>query len=169
MLTPKPTRDEWNHLLLLLNSMNFPMFSCSHLGKILPGPIRKQCAMSKRVQESNLKEGSAVAKSKLVNLNLSSMRKVPSQEVRDLDSWEYHSLDQHGVSARTWKQSARATNDGRQCILSEETNLQLNPQLETVCEVERSIPPESGSENSKICKHPIPDTWRKSSRTERNR
>ena len=57
--------------------------------------------MSKRVQESNLKEGSALAKSKLLNLNLSSMRKGPSHEVRDLNSWENHSLDQHGVSARS--------------------------------------------------------------------
>ena len=31
MLTKRNfTRDEWNHLLRLLNIMNFPMFSCSH-------------------------------------------------------------------------------------------------------------------------------------------
>ena len=31
MLTKRSfTRDEWNHLLLLLNIMNFSMFSCSH-------------------------------------------------------------------------------------------------------------------------------------------
>ena len=41
---------------------------------------QEQYAMSKRVQESNLKEGSAVAKPKPMNLNLSSMRKIPSQE-----------------------------------------------------------------------------------------
>ena len=90
------TRDEWNHLLCFVNIMNFSQFSCSHLSTFLSDPIRKQCAMSKRVQESNLKEGSAVATPKLVNVNLSSMRKIPSQ----------------GVSpARSWKQSAWATDD----------------------------------------------------------
>ena len=77
--------------------MNFSKFSCSNLSTFLSDPIRKQCAMSKTVQESNLKEGSAVATPKLVNLNLWSMRKIPSQ----------------GVSpARSWKQSAWATDDG---------------------------------------------------------
>ena len=41
------TRDEWNHLLRLLNIMNFSMFSCSHF--FLSN--RKQSAMSKRGQE----------------------------------------------------------------------------------------------------------------------
>ena len=77
------TRDEWNNLLHLFNNVNYPMFSCSHLSKFLSDPIRKQCAMSKRVQESKMKEGSAVAKPKPMNLNLSSMRKIPSQEARD--------------------------------------------------------------------------------------
>ena len=92
--------------------MNFPMFSCSHLSKFLSDPIRKQCALSKRVQESNLKEGSAVAKPKSMNLNLSSMRKIPSQEVRDPNSLGNQSLDQSGVPARSWNQSAWATDDG---------------------------------------------------------
>ena len=52
--------------------------------------------MSKRVQESNLKEGSAVAKPKLVNLSLSSMRKILSEDVSP---------------ACSWKQSAWATYD----------------------------------------------------------
>ena len=62
------------------------MFSWSHLSNLLSDPIRKQYAMSKRVQESNLKEGSAVAKPKPMNLTLSSMRKIPSQEVREIQT-----------------------------------------------------------------------------------
>ena len=91
------TRDEWNHLLLFLNIMKCSLFSCSHLSNVLSDPTRKQGAMSKRVQDSNLKEGSAVATPKLVNLNLSSMKKIPSQEVSP---------------ARSWKQSAWANDDG---------------------------------------------------------
>ena len=106
------TCDEWNHLLRLLNIMILSMFSCSHLNNFLSDLIRKQCAMSKRVQESNLKEGSAVAKPKPMNLNFASFRKVPSQEVRDPNSPGNQCLNQHGVSARKWKQIVRATNEG---------------------------------------------------------
>ena len=41
------TRDEWDHLLRLVNIVNFSMFSCSQFLT-----DRKQCAMSKIVQES---------------------------------------------------------------------------------------------------------------------
>ena len=52
MLTKRNfTRDEWEHLLRLMNIMNFSMFSCSHF------PNRKQSVMSKRAQESTPKEG----------------------------------------------------------------------------------------------------------------
>ena len=88
------------------------MPSRRHLRKFLSDPIRKQCAMSKRVQESNLKEGTAVAKPKPLTLNLSSMTKIPSQEVRDPNSLAKQTLDQSGVPARSWKQSAWATDDG---------------------------------------------------------
>ena len=47
------TRDEWNHLLRLLNTMSFSMFS---------DPIGKQSAMSKRGQEATSSEGSPMAK-----------------------------------------------------------------------------------------------------------
>ena len=40
-----------------------------------------------------------------MNLNLSSMKKIPSQEVRDPKSPENQSLDQSGVPARSWNQS----------------------------------------------------------------
>ena len=93
------TRDEWNHLLRLVNMMKFLKSSCSHLSKFLLDPIRMQCAMSKRGQENNLKEGSAVAKPKPLNLNLSSMRKIPSREVRDPNSPVNQILDQSGQPA----------------------------------------------------------------------
>ena len=52
MLTKRSfTRDEWNHLLRLLNIMNFSMLSNG-----------KQRAMLKRSQEGTSKEGSAMAK-----------------------------------------------------------------------------------------------------------
>ena len=88
--------------------MIFPVFSCSHLGKFLSDPITKQRAMSKRVQESNLKEGSEVAKPKPMNLNFSTMRKILSQEVRDPNSPENQSLDPRGVPARSWKHTRHA-------------------------------------------------------------
>ena len=55
-------RDEWDHLLRLLNIMNFS-FSCSHFLS-----NRKQCVMSKRAQGSTAKEGSAVAKPRPMSL-----------------------------------------------------------------------------------------------------
>ena len=71
------TRHEWNHLLCLLNIMNFSMFSCSHF--FLSN--RKQSAMSKRGQEGNLEEGnpgegSAMAKPKSLNLVMARPRLV---------------------------------------------------------------------------------------------
>ena len=56
------TRDEWNHLLRLLNIMSFSMFSCSHVSHFLSDPIGKQSAMSKRGQEATSSEGSPMAK-----------------------------------------------------------------------------------------------------------
>ena len=46
------SRGEWNHLLRLLNIMNFSMFSCSQFSNFLSDPIRKQSAMSKRSQDA---------------------------------------------------------------------------------------------------------------------
>ena len=56
------TRDEWDHLLRLLH-MKFSMFSCSHFLS-----NRKRSVMSNRAQESTAKEGSEVAKPRLMNL-----------------------------------------------------------------------------------------------------
>ena len=69
----------------------------------------------RHVKESSgkqLNEGSAVAKPKPTNLNLSNMREIPSQVVDDPNSPRDQSLDQSGVPARSWKQSAWTTDDG---------------------------------------------------------
>ena len=92
MLTPKNqladrltkgsfTRDEWDHLLRLLNIMNFSMFSCSHFLS-----NRKQRFTSNRAQESTSKEGSAVAEPipmNLVSRNLPSAKKNLPQDSSD--------------------------------------------------------------------------------------
>ena len=78
------TRDGWEHILRLLNIMNSSMFSCSHFLS-----NRKQSVMSKRVQESTLKEGSAVAKQRPMNLvskNLLSAKKDPPRDLGDPNS-----------------------------------------------------------------------------------
>ena len=59
------TRDEWNHLLRLFNTMSFSMFSCSQISNCLSDPIGKQSAMSKRGQEATTSsEGSLMANPK---------------------------------------------------------------------------------------------------------
>ena len=58
------TRDEWHHLLRLLNIMSFWMFFCTHFSYFLCDPTRKQSAMSKRGQEATSSEGSPMAKPK---------------------------------------------------------------------------------------------------------
>ena len=116
--------------------------------------------MSKRVQESNLKEGSAVAKPKPMNLNL--LEHQENSIAREIRTARRIKVWTRVVSQPAVGNSLRGplTMD-RQCILKrgnktmlkpqtpgnrgEETNLQLNPQLETVCERERSIPSEGGS------------------------
>ena len=55
------TRDEWNHLLHLFNTLSFSMFSCSHFSNFLSDQIGKQSAMSKRGQEATSSEGSPMA------------------------------------------------------------------------------------------------------------
>ena len=65
MLTSESfSRDEWNHLLSLLNIMSFSMFSCSHFSDFLSDPIGMQSAMSKNGQDATPSEGSPVAKPK---------------------------------------------------------------------------------------------------------
>ena len=62
------TRDEWDHLLHLLNIMNFSMFSCS-----LFLSNRKQSTMSKIIQGRKTREEPAVAKPRstcLISRNL---------------------------------------------------------------------------------------------------
>ena len=95
------TRDEWDHLLRLLNIMVFSMFSCSHFPS-----NRKQSVMSKRAQESTSKDGSAVAKPgpmNLVSRNLLSAKKTPPQDSSASNSPENQELDQSYVSSSVRK------------------------------------------------------------------
>ena len=57
------TREEWNHLLRLLNIMIFSMSSCNHILSIF-----KPNTMSKRTQERRTGEEPVVAKSRPVSL-----------------------------------------------------------------------------------------------------
>ena len=66
------TRDEWDHLLRLVNIMNFSMFSCSHF--FLPN--RKHSVLSKRGQEGTSGEGSAMAKPRPMNLMMAKPRRL---------------------------------------------------------------------------------------------
>ena len=89
-------REAWDHLLRLLNIMNFPMFSCSHF---LSNP--KQSVTSKGAQESTAKEGSAVAKPRpmsLVSRKLLSAKKTPSQDSSASNSLVNQELNQSYVS-----------------------------------------------------------------------
>ena len=65
MLTPKPTRDEWNHLLLFVKQHELSNVFLQPSWKI---SFWSDQAMSMGVQESNLKEGSACTWHELVGL-----------------------------------------------------------------------------------------------------
>ena len=142
------TRDGWDHILRLLNIMNSSMFSCSHFLS-----NRKQSVMSKRVQESTLKEGSAVAKQRPMNLvskNLLSAKKDPPRDLSDPNSLGNQDLDQSCVSAR-----------GRKLL----RNTNQNPTLYSQERREgRTTSSESRSCTSTKCRSPIIGTLRKSSR-----
>ena len=59
------SRDEWNHLLRLFNTMSFSMFSCGHKSDFLSDDQdREQSAMSKRGQDATSNEGSPMAKTR---------------------------------------------------------------------------------------------------------
>ena len=148
MLTPKTNSQTcWSKEILhgmswtiffvcLLNIINFPVFSCSNLCKVLSDPIREQCAMSEKVQESNLKEGLAVAKPKPMNLNLLSMRKILSQQVTDPNSPGNQSLDQSRVLVRSGKQSSQKVEVhpfGRQKPAFHSMQISDSRYLEKVC------------------------------------
>ena len=87
------TRDEWDHLLLLLNIMNFSMFSCSHFLS-----NRTQSVMSKRAQESTAQEGSAVAKPRPMKLVSRSAKKTPPQDSSASSSLGCQEFDQSFVT-----------------------------------------------------------------------
>ena len=95
--------DTKNHLLRLLNVMNFSMFSCSRF--FLSN--WKQSAMSKRGQEGPSRVVSAMAKPSPMNLvshNLSSTRKNCPQDMSDSNNPVNAKAEQGGVSTSVWKQ-----------------------------------------------------------------
>ena len=171
------TRDELDHLLRLLNIMNFSMFSCSHFLY-----NREQSVMSKRAQESTAKEGSAVAKPRPMNLvskNLRSMKKDPPQGSSAANSPGKQKLDQSCVSS-SGRKLTRNVNQNQQFILKRGSNMTLyllapgnwggvvNLQAQSVrgnwTEV-MTFKSEGQGWNSTICRSPTIDTSRKSSRT----
>ena len=58
------SRDEWDHLLRLFNTMSFSTFSCSYFSIFLSDPMGKQSAKTKRGQETTSSEGSPMSKPK---------------------------------------------------------------------------------------------------------
>ena len=96
------TSDEWNHLLGLLNIMNFSTFSRSHF--FLSN--WKQRAMAKRSQKSTSNEGSPMAKSKPMNLvshSVLSARKNSPQGMSDSKK-RRNTKEEHGnVSTSIWR------------------------------------------------------------------
>ena len=94
-------RDEWDHLLRLLNIMNFSMFLAAIFFQ-----TEKQSVTSKRAQESTSKEGSAVAKPRPMNLvsrNFLSAKKNLPQDSSDSNSSGNQELDQSCVSSSVRK------------------------------------------------------------------
>ena len=189
MLTPKKhfadvltkgnfTRDEWDHLLRLLNITNLSMFSCSHSLS-----NRKQSVMSKRVQERTPKEGSAVAKPRpmsLVSKNFLSVKKDFLQDLSDPNSPGNQELDQSCVSARVRKLERDINQDPTMYFQERQrddtqtsSTRKLGRRDESsnsarVRKMERGEDDQFGRSNLhfyRICRSPIIGTLRKSSRT----
>ena len=160
------TLDEWDHLLRLLNIMNFSMSSCSHL-------------LSNRTQsvvQENSKERSAVAKPRPMNLvsrNHRSAEKTPPQDSSALNSRENQQLDQSYVSPSGTKLTRNSNQDPTthsQELRQDDTpswgvvNMQTQPAPGNWSEVKTSNL--TGlSYTSTVCRSPTIDTLKKSSRT----
>ena len=150
------THDEWDHLLRLLNTMTFPMFSFSHSLS-----NRKQSVMSKRAQESTGKEGSAVAKPRpmsLVSRNLLSAKQTSPKDSVLRTAQGNHELDQSSVSCSARK--LVRDNDQDPITHSQERQQDDNPFWGT-----RKLVRGDDGWNSTICRSPTIDILRKSSRT----
>ena len=95
------SRDEWDHLLRLLNIMKFSMRSCSHFLS-----NRKQSVTAKRAQESTAKEGSAAAKPRpmsWVSRTLLSAKKTSPKDSGASNSPGNQELDRRSVSGSARK------------------------------------------------------------------
>ena len=95
-------RDEWNHLINLLNIINLPM--------------------SKRGQEGTSRESSAMAKPRSMNLvmakprsitlvpyNMSSKKKDSPRDMSDSDNLENAKVEPGSNQTRIWKQMANTS------------------------------------------------------------
>ena len=105
------SRDEWDHLLRVLNIMNFSMFSCSHSLS-----NRTQSVVSKRGQKSPAEEGSAVTKPRpmsFVSRTLLSAKKTLQQDSSAPNSPGNQELGQSSV---TWS-ARKLVRDNQQHIL----------------------------------------------------
>ena len=95
------TRDEWDHLLHLMNIMIFSMFACSHFLS-----NRMQSIMSKRAQESTAKEVSAVAETETdTDTNEFGVKEPPECEERSSARFEW------------FKQSGESRNGSELCFV----------------------------------------------------
>ena len=91
------TRDEWDHLLRLLNTMNLSTFSCSHF---LSFKQKAECHVLESSRNlSERRVGSGEAAVNLVSKNLMSDMQDPPQAVIDPNSPRNRGLDQSCVLA----------------------------------------------------------------------
>ena len=80
------SKDEWNNLLRLLNIMTVSTFSRSQFNHFVSDVSRNPKTMSKRGQEQNFGEGSAVAKPKPISLVQAMPRVVGVSSVSRFES-----------------------------------------------------------------------------------
>ena len=144
------TRDEWDHLLRLVNIMNISVFSCSH--------FLSNC-MSKRAQGSKTEEGPAEAKPRpmsLVSRNLLSAKQTTGKPVRD-------SSQDPTTHSQEWQQDDNPLRGAwRFCV--EWWVLRVQEGQGNRCEVSITSLRGQGWKTT-ICKAPTMDTLKKSSRT----
>ena len=163
------TRDEWDHLLRFLNIVNLSMFSCSHFLSEM-----EQSVMSKRVQESTLKEGRQWRSRdpRIWYQRTCWVRRKPLRK-----NWVIL-WDQHGVFNSQQETGAKhqpkpsnvlkrqhddtQTSSTRKLGLRDESSKSARARRLERCEV-RIINSEGWSGTSTTCRSSIIDTWRMSS------
>ena len=104
------TLDEWNHLLRLLNIVNFPIFSCSHFFLSEQIAARTVCYVEERAGKylqrkfgsgeaeiHDLGDGEAETY-QFVSYNMLSAKKDSPQDMSDSDNPEHAKAEHGGVS-----------------------------------------------------------------------